>query len=285
MANNNSETERRLWSAADEFRANSELKSSEYATPVLGLIFLRYADHRFTQAERELEGKGSRRRAIGKEDYQAKGVMFLPPKARFSYLLALPEGENIGKSINEAMKAVEADNEELKGVLPRTYTKIDNLILASLLKNFSQIAVDAQGDKFGKIALDKVQKGKSLSKEEFKSIKAKKLIEGRRPNVFVSAEVAAATDNKEAYIRNRAFDKGYYRDLVVSYLEKYTEATRPQIDRLLQDKLSDALDDKQKKQFVTNLLQEMKRENMIEPDGTTRWAKWRMFKPAPDGEN
>ena len=84
------------------------------------------------------------------------------------------------------------------------------------------------------IALDKVQKGKSLSKDEFKSVKAKKLIEGRRPNVFVSAEVAAATDNKEAYIRNRAFDKGYYRDLVVSYLEKYTEATRPQIDRLLQ---------------------------------------------------
>ena len=151
MSNNNTEAERRLWSAADEFRANSELKSSEYATPVLGLIFLRYADHRFTQAEKELAGKGSGRRAIGKEDYQAKGVMYLPPKARFSYLLALPEGENIGKAINEAMKAVEADNEELKGVLPKTYTKIDNLILASLLKNFSQIAVDAQGDKFGKI--------------------------------------------------------------------------------------------------------------------------------------
>jgi type I restriction enzyme M protein len=151
MANNNTEAERHLWAAADEFRANSELKSSEYATPVLGLIFLRYADHRFIQAEKELEGKGSGRRAIGKEDYQAKGVMYLPPKARFSYLLGLPEGENIGKAINEAMKAVEADNEELKGVLPKTYTKIDNLILASLLKNFSQIAVDAQGDKFGKI--------------------------------------------------------------------------------------------------------------------------------------
>ncbi len=151
MANNHSETERRLWEAADQFRANSELKSSEYAVPVLGLIFLRYADHRFTIAEQELAGKGSGRRAIGKEDYQAKGVMYLPPKARFSYLLSLPEGENIGKATNEAMKSVEAENEELKGVLPRTYSKIDNLILASLLKNFSQIAVDAQGDKFGKI--------------------------------------------------------------------------------------------------------------------------------------
>lgn len=151
MANNHSETERRLWAAADEFRVNSELKSSEYATPVLGLIFLRYADFRFTQVEKELAGKGSGRRTIGKEDYQAKGVMYLPPIARYSHLLALPEGENIGKAINEAMKAVETENEELKGVLPKTYTKIDTVILASLLKNFSQVAVDAEGDKFGKI--------------------------------------------------------------------------------------------------------------------------------------
>ena len=151
MANNNSDTERRLWEAADEFRANSDLKSSEYAVPVLGLIFLRYSDHRFTIAEKELEGKGSGRRKIGKEDYQAKGVMYVPPEARFSHLLSLPEGENIGKAINEAMKSVEAENVDLKGVLPRTYTKIDNAILVSLLKNFSQIAMDAEGDTFGKI--------------------------------------------------------------------------------------------------------------------------------------
>ena len=146
MANNHSDTEKRLWDAADEFRANSDLKSSEYAVPVLGLIFLRYADHRFTIAEKELAGKGSGRRKIGKEDYQAKGVMYVPPEARFSHLLSLPEGENIGKAINEAMKSVEAENVDLRGVLPRTYTKIDNAILVSLLKNFSQIAMDAEGD-------------------------------------------------------------------------------------------------------------------------------------------
>jgi type I restriction enzyme M protein len=91
MANNHSEIEKRLWASADELRANSKLKSSEYSVPVLGLIFIRYADHRFTQAEKELAGKGTGRRAIGKEDYQAKGVMFLPPQARFSHLLTLPE--------------------------------------------------------------------------------------------------------------------------------------------------------------------------------------------------
>jgi len=148
---NNSDIEKRLWDAADEFRANSDLKSSEYATPVLGLIFLRYADHRFTQAETELAGKGSGRRKIGKEDYQAKGVMYLPPSARFSHLLSLPEGENIGRAINDAMKAVEGENEELRGVLPKTFTKIENSTLVSLLKNFSQLDVDAEGDIFGRI--------------------------------------------------------------------------------------------------------------------------------------
>ena len=157
MANNNSEIEKRLWSSADELRANSKLKSSEYSVPVLGLILLRYADYRFTHEEKELAAQfakksgGTGRRGIGKEDYQAKGVMFLPPTARFSYLLERPEGENIGKAINEAMKAVEAENEELKGVLPKSYTKIENSTLVALLKTFSQLAVDAEGDTFGKI--------------------------------------------------------------------------------------------------------------------------------------
>ena len=123
MANNHSEIEKRLWASADELRANSKLKSSEYSVPVLGLIFLRYADFKFAIAEKELAGKGSGRRAIGKEDYQAKGVMYLPPQARFSNLLDLPEGENIGKAINEAMKAVEAENEDLKASSRRPTTK------------------------------------------------------------------------------------------------------------------------------------------------------------------
>jgi type I restriction enzyme M protein len=151
MANNNSETERRLWASADELRANSKLKSSEYSVPVLGLIFLRYADHRFTQAEEQLANKGSGRRRIGKEDYQALGVMYVPAQSRFSYLLKLPEGENIGKAINDAMKGIEAENEELKGILPKTYTKIDNTTLVSLLKNLSAITLDAEGDKLGRI--------------------------------------------------------------------------------------------------------------------------------------
>ncbi|NLA05437.1 MAG: SAM-dependent DNA methyltransferase, partial [Firmicutes bacterium] len=108
--NRNNEIENRLWDAADELRANSKLKSSEYSIPVLGLIFLRYADYRFSDVEKELAGKTSGRRKIGPADYQARGVMYLPDEARFSALLQLPEGENIGLSINEAMRSIEAKN-------------------------------------------------------------------------------------------------------------------------------------------------------------------------------
>ncbi len=148
------EIEKRLWESADELRANSKLKSSEYSVPVLGLIFLRYADHKFEQAQKELaaraQASGSRRQ-IGKADYQARGVMYLPEAARFANLLKLPEGENIGKAINDAMKAIEAENEDLRDVLPKTYTHLENTTLVALLKTFSQVPMEIEGDAFGKI--------------------------------------------------------------------------------------------------------------------------------------
>lgn len=151
MAANNNEFEKKLWAAADELRANSKLKSSEYATPVLGLIFLRFADHKFSLAEQELTGKASGRKGITKTDYQAKGVMYLPEKARFSRLVNLPEGKDIGKEINDAMKAVEAENEELRDVLPKNYQSFEKSTLIELIKIFNSIPMDVEGDAFGKI--------------------------------------------------------------------------------------------------------------------------------------
>ncbi|HZX13462.1 MAG TPA: class I SAM-dependent DNA methyltransferase [Thermodesulfobacteriota bacterium] len=148
------EIEKRLWESADQLRANSKLKSSEYSIPVLGFIFLRFADHKFTIAKNEIEKQhrdvGSRR-GITKADYQARGVLYLPENARFSYLLNLPEGENIGKAINDAMRAIEAENEDLKDVLPKTYNRLENDVLVTLLKTFSSIPMDIEGDVFGKI--------------------------------------------------------------------------------------------------------------------------------------
>ena len=152
MPANTTEIEKRLWDAADDLRANSKLKSSEYSMPVLGLIFLRYADHKFEQAEQELSGKAtSRRRTIGKADYQARGVLFLRTEARFANLLKLPEGANIGAAINAAMKAIEEENDDLRGVLPQNYTAFDNSLLVSLLKTLNFDLANVEGDVFGQI--------------------------------------------------------------------------------------------------------------------------------------
>jgi len=149
--NHIAEVEKRLWDVADELRANSDLKSSEYSTPVLGLIFLKYADYCFSKQEKILSKKSTGRRKIGKTDYQAAGVMYLPDEARFSYLLNLPEGADIGRAINEAMKSIERENEELKGVLPKTYNRFNNNLLVELLKLMSSIPANIEGDAFGRI--------------------------------------------------------------------------------------------------------------------------------------
>src|SRR5207247_881163 len=107
-----------LWETADELRANSHLKAAEYSIPVLGLIFLKFADSRFTEAETDFAGRSSGRRTIGKADYQSRGVLYLRDQARFENLLELPEGENTGKAINDAMAAIEDENPQLAGVLP-----------------------------------------------------------------------------------------------------------------------------------------------------------------------
>jgi type I restriction enzyme M protein len=148
----NNELERRLWEAADELRANSRLRSSDYSAPVLGLIFLRYADHRFGEMEKELRGQAAgSRRQISKIDYQARGVMYVPPEARWQGLISLPEGTNMGRAVNDVMRAIEAENDDLRDVLPKTYNRLDNRVLLALLRSLNSIPMDIEGDAFGKI--------------------------------------------------------------------------------------------------------------------------------------
>ena len=152
MPANNTEIEKRLWDAADELRANSKLKSSEYSVPVLGLVFLRFADHKFAKTEAELkQQESSGRRQVSKVDYQARGALYLPEAGRWSVLMRLPEGANIGKAINDAMRAIEDENGDLKDILPKTYNRLDNSVLVNLLKAFNSIPMDIEGDAFGKI--------------------------------------------------------------------------------------------------------------------------------------
>ncbi len=143
------EIENRLWSAADHLWANTGLRPSQFSTPVLGLIFLRYAEKRFVDMHAALKKEGIDPKKADKYDYQEKGVLYLPKRALFSHLLALPEGENLGRAVNEAVAAVESENEELKGVLPRNYTSLPNATLVELLRLLAPL--DLEGDAFGKI--------------------------------------------------------------------------------------------------------------------------------------
>lgn len=149
MPPNLAELEQRLWGAADELRANSGLKASEYGTPVLGLIFLRFADAKFAAAHDAIEAKASARRKIGPAEYHAERVIYLTDEARFEHLLSLPEGADLGKAVNAAMRSVEDHNPDLSGVLPKSYTVLPSSTIASLLRHISSYTKDLEGDAFG----------------------------------------------------------------------------------------------------------------------------------------
>lgn len=176
--------EKRLWAAANQLWAGAGLKQSDYSEPILGLIFLRFAEVRFNARRAVLSGhpspqpsptgRGSdaelpstpgrragdegaarlSRRGSKVDDpaaYIEENVLYLPAGARFAELLQLPEGTDIGKAVNEAMKAIERDNPHMAGVLPKGYQIFDSLLLSNLLKTLSTIPADLEGDAFGKI--------------------------------------------------------------------------------------------------------------------------------------
>lgn len=149
-----------LWSAADKLRANSDLKSSEYATPVLGLIFLKFADNNYRRHEKAIlaeyqQLQGTRREKPVSEIAIEKCGFYLPDHTRYDYLLNLPEEKDIAKALKEAMKAVEEYKPELEGVLPKdeyaALTRTDNTIPQQLLRTFADIPANATGDLFGQI--------------------------------------------------------------------------------------------------------------------------------------
>jgi type I restriction enzyme M protein len=149
--------EAELWRAADQLRANSKLTASEYSMPVLGLIFLRHAYNRFQKVKIEVEktlpshpqrGK----RALTKKDFEEQNSMYLPEKSQFDYLVDLPESADIGEAIDNAMKLIEDEYDNLKGVLPKNFSIFSKDLLRELLRIFNkEVLQKAEGDLFGKI--------------------------------------------------------------------------------------------------------------------------------------
>ena len=147
--------EKRLWDSADQFRANSGLKAQEYSGPILGIIFLRFAEARFAAQRAKLEKVSASSRRGSRVDepaaYHAEGILYLAPNARFDFLLNLPEAADIGAKVNDAMRHIEKHNPQLAGVLPKTYNLFTSTLLKELLKKISEIPVTVDYDAFGRI--------------------------------------------------------------------------------------------------------------------------------------
>lgn len=125
------------------------------------------------------------------------------------------------------------------------------------------------------IALDKVAKGKKLNEAEIREMKGKGLIEGRKPNFHISATVAKVTGEQADYIRQRGIDDAYCQQMIQEYLRKFGEGKREDFEKVVLDKLPEVLTLQQKRNKVRNILQKMRREGLIVPEGKS----WKMSKP------
>lgn len=122
------------------------------------------------------------------------------------------------------------------------------------------------------IALDKVQKKQGLTEEENRHLREKRLIEGRKPNIYISSVIALETGSKVDYMKKRGIEDEYAQTMIVDCLRKFTVASREEIDEILLNKLPDILSSKQKKDKIKNLLQKLKNEGKIEPTEDRRWT-------------
>jgi len=118
--------------------------------------------------------------------------------------------------------------------------------------------------------LDAVQKGMKITAEESRQLRKMELIEGKMPSIYLSSGVAQMLDEKERYIKNKAFDDQYYKDLILEYIRKFGKANKKNIRELLMDKLPDVLDEKQKEYKIGNLISGLKREEKIETNTTNQ---------------
>ena len=149
--------ERRLWSAADTLRANSNYASNEYFLPVMGLVFLRHAYSRYLAVKPGIEAglptRGGRTPGLTKEDFSQKNAIFLRPEAQFDHLAALPDGADRASAIIGAMESIEKDYESLREMLPKSeYRELSNDVLGQLLRTLNPEELNrVSGDVFGRI--------------------------------------------------------------------------------------------------------------------------------------
>ncbi|XGA79814.1 putative DNA binding domain-containing protein [Halomonas sp. CH40] len=162
------------------------------------------------------------------------------------------------------------DLSELGAVKLRLYGSVVDTSYSRLLIQKTDLAlVDI-------LALDRIQKKLPVADDAINRLKRAGLIEGRKPNFYVSAQVAGATSGQVGYIKTRAQDDEFYAKLLKDYLQKFGQANRAEINELLLDKLSDGLNDKQKYNKISSLLTKLRRRNVIVNKGSDTAPSWHL---------
>jgi ATP-dependent DNA helicase RecG len=162
-----------------------------------------------------------------------------------------------------------------------THSKRDEVVLEiygnAIDENFSKLLIEHidEMNLTQVILLDKVQKNLPITDDAAKLLKKKGFIEGRKPNYFISAQIAEATNQKAEYIKNRGFKDDHYKKLVIDFITQYKKANKEDIERLLLDILPSVLDENKKRNKIKNLIYAMhKTDKSIENQGTTRYPVW-----------
>nr|WP_315214117.1 RNA-binding domain-containing protein [uncultured Flavobacterium sp.] len=161
------------------------------------------------------------------------------------------------------------------------YTKStrDNVVLEiyghTIDENYSKLLIERKDDLSltEVILLDKVQKKQEITDDGAKLLKKKELIEGRKPNYYISAKLAELTGQKANYTKNKGLDKEVYKGFIIKHIENHGFATREEIDSLLLNNLPDYMNDKQRKKKIDNLIQEMS-GLLINNIGSKTKSKW-----------
>ena len=244
----------------------------DYFSNNRGIIVTEEVDHlRFTSFGNFFEGKA--------EDY-AVGKRDKAQDYRNSFLVSGMNNLGMIDKMGYGIKSMFAAQRKKYFPMP-DYSKSDSQKVVLEIygrvidEKFSQILMEKDLDFQTTILLDRVQKNLIISDEDAKILRKKKLIEGRKPNYFIAAVIASATNQEERYLKNRGADNHQLKDWILLHLNKFDQASKSKIDSILTKFLPEALSEKQKKKKVTNLLHEMsKKDKSIKNIGTKRTPKW-----------
>jgi len=148
----------------------------------------------------------------------------------------------------------------------------------SINENYSKLLIEKKDDLdlTEVILLDKVQKGRGtdLTDEAIKKLRKKKLIEGRKPNYFISANIASVTNQKAKYTKNKGLEKDFYKELIKQHIKNHGATSRKEIDEILLEKLPEYLSPQQRKVKINNLLSEMVTNSSIKNTGSRKNPNW-----------